>query len=802
MTAEMQRMKQQMRAALDASSMNPSHGFMKYALGLAQVVSINTAEHAVELKILTGQQDEFQRTPVTLTHPAAGARHYIGAMPQVGDLCIVGYMNQESSGGTPIPVVLRWVGPSPWMGYDWNPSQPFSPLEVDFSTKTAIGLDGIFHRRRHKMKAMDPGNILLSSAQGADLSLDEGVLIANRRGNEIHLRDSDQNMIFRSVSQHHALSGARSYHGPVQRDARLLPAQMFDTGTQWAASRQVDESGNSLTEDQLPDTENDIKGALTPADVFLRGEGDFLPTSGIDFLNAASDPYTILQRGLVIDADGFALNLDEQLSDAVYGGKSIYRISQDIGPDGLPLNAELGDTQSGRSLSELRWEIAHTSDGRLPVTEQTDGFDADRLPGAQGDINNPINASSSYIEFVMGSVVGNDPYSTEGINQYGIPLKFSIVDSDNKVAPSVDNAIGTPINEHAATMFRIQPPFDTTAAPTFWGAQKNGVLKASLGGPRNVPWSAEIASTSGLFLSSQRNIRLQPTEGFQVRSNRGPEDTNLGIDLHSESGAVKIYGGGKSAEGRLGRQNPEVGGGSADQPSVHIEGKGDIVLKAGRKLRLSASSFDFGNTASTKIAATSVVDIQSGDKIRMTSKTVDKTVFGKETETFAGPKDFLPTNLPIRTEQFIANPATGHVGGLTDQYNMLLGDRVETILAGNHVTTVAVGSATYQVVGGVWSAGAGLNRIAIDSATGINAITPVGNITMTSATGAIALTSTLSARIFSSGVTTVTGVAGVALGGPGKIGFIVSSSDLDPLTGLPLATFLMGSPGHSLVAPV
>lgn len=802
MTAEMQKMSQQIKAELEASSMNPSHGFQKYAAGLAQVVNINTIDRSIELKILTGQQDEFQRSAITMTQAAAGARHCISAMPEIGDLCIVGYMNQESAGGTPIPYVQRWVESSPWMGYDWNPSQPFSPEEVDFSPKTALGLEGVFHRRRHKKKAMDPGNILLSSSQGSDIALDEGVLIANRRGNEIHLRDSDQNMVFRSIAQHHAMSGARSYHGPVQRDARLLPAQMFDTGTQWASSRQVDASGNSLTEDLLPDTENAVKGALTPADVFLRAEGAFLPSSGINFLNAASDPYTILQRGLVIDSEGFAINLDEQLSDAVYGGKSIYRISQDIGPDGIPLNAELGDTQSGRSLSELRWEVAHTSDGRLPVTEQTDGFDADRLPGAQGDINNATNASSSYIEFVLGSVVGNDPYSPTGINQYGVPLKFSVVDDDNKVAPSVDNAIGTPITEHAATMFRIQPPFDTTAAPTFWGVQKNGVFKGSLGGPRNVPWSAEIASSSGLFLSSQSNIRLQPVEGFQVRTNRGAEDTNLGIDLYSEAGAVKIFGGGKSAEGRLGRQNPEVGGGSADQPSVHIEGKGDVVIKSGRKLRLSASSFDFGNNASTNIAATSVVSIQSGDKVRITSKTMDTTCFGKATETFAGPKDFLPTNLPIRTEQFIANPATGHVGGLTDQYNMLLGDRVETILAGNHVTTVAVGTATYQVVGGVWSAGAGLNRIAIDSATGINAVTPVGNITMTSATGAIALTSALSARIFSSGVTTVTGVAGVALGGPGKIGFIVSSSDLDPLTGLPLATFLMGSPGHSLVAPV
>lgn len=795
------KMMQELQQNLAAHRINPSRGPKKYALGLCRVMDVNSIDKMVTLKVIKGQQEEFQRLPIPITFPGAGGRYFIGGMPEVGDYCVVGHMAQESSGGTTIPVILGWVPPAPWMGYDWNPSQPFAPDEFDFDPKGSTHLDGVFNRIRHKSTQMEPGNILLSSSQGSDIFLHEGIMISNRRSNEIWLRDSDQSIVFRSKAQHHALSGARHYAGPVQRDARLLPPQVLDTGIVWDGPRQVDENDDPLPEYLLPDTPTEIKGGLDPADVFFRSDGSTLPDSGINIINPNTDPYNVLQRGLFIDEEGLAIDPDSNISDAIYGGKSIYRVSQDIGDDGNPLNAELGSVQAGRSLSELRWEVNHTSDGRLPVTEQTDGFDAERLPGSQGDLNDSINQSGPFLEYVLGSVVGNDPYTTNGIPLYGKPLAFTIVDDDNAVSPSIDSAIGLPISDHAATLFRMQPPLAADAAPTYWGVQKDGVIKGSIAGPRSKRWSAEFTFSSGLFINTDAEAYLQSQKGVTIKGSRGPQSTNLGVEISSDNGAVKIFGGGKSAEGRLGRQDPIVGGGSADQPSVHIEGKGDVVISSGRKLRLNASSFDFGNSASANISATSSVSINSGDKVRITSKTFDTTVFGKAVETYSGPKDFLPTNLPIREEQFIANPATGHVGGPTDQYTLLFGDRIENIGIGNHITTVAVGSATYQVLGGVWSAGAGLNRLAIDSATGINAVTPVGNITMTSATGAIALTSTLSARVFSTGVTTISGVGGVALGGPGKVGLIVCSSDLDPLTGLPLATFFMGSPGHSLILP-
>ena len=55
-----------------------------------------------------------------------------------------------------------------------------------------------------------------------------------------------------------------------------------------------------------------------------------------------------------------------------------------------------------------------------------------------------------------------------------------------------------------------------------------------------------------------------------------------------------------------------------------------------------------------------------------------------------------------------------------------------------------------------------------------------------------------SALVVSAGPTTIRGAAVTLSATGGKVGGIVSSADLDPLTGLPLITFGMGSPTHLL----
>ena len=105
---------------------------------------------------------------------------------------------------------------------------------------------------------------------------------------------------------------------------------------------------------------------------------------------------------------------------------------------------------------------------------------------------------------------------------------------------------------------------------------------------------------------------------------------------------------------------------------------------------------------------------------------------------------------------------------------------------------------TYETEAGIWTARATANSITVDSISGITASAGVGNVSLNATVGGLQMSGQTNVLLRSSGPAVVSGAAGVTLGGPGKFGGIVSSSDLDPLTGLPLLTFGMGSPGHLL----
>jgi len=167
---------------------------------------------------------------------------------------------------------------------------------------------------------------------------------------------------------------------------------------------------------------------------------------------------------------------------------------------------------------------------------------------------------------------------------------------------------------------------------------------------------------------------------------------------------------------------------------------------------------------------------------------------------YSGPKNFLPTNLPIRRTVFGANPATGHPGGNTDEYLMVFGDRNERFLIGNHRTDVVVGNLSYGTGLGSYTARAGTNSSNINSVSGWSAFSAVGGLRLTSLQNA-SLRGTTGVTVSSFATTRVSGLTTI-LGGIGGVGGIVNGSDIDPLTGLPLQFLGLGSPGHLLGPPL
>lgn len=509
-----------------------------FPLRVAKVTRVDSKSLSLDLMTLTGNTDTYEDVPMTFAN--AGSRHFVGAIPQVNDLCVIGYSSAES-GFSRTPYIVSWLVPGHSVGYDWLVTQLTDPKDLEYNPKTELELQGLYGKRRHKLRQMEPGDVVMSSSTGSDVILDEDVTISNRRGNELILRDSDQSLIVRSLQQFHAGSGFRVYSGMVQRDANLLPTWLFDDGTDYANPKQLDDEGDPLEVSELPSTSN--AGQVKLHDVF---ESDSL-VMGIN-------PKNTLQRGLFIDESGQIIDTDT-VSGAVYGGKQFYRVSQDLTNSVTDIGAN--------TFTEYRIEVSHTADGTLPVTEQTEGIDIDRLPQSSvGDSNtkdlNPQNKSinAPMVEMVMGTVIGNDKYGDP--DSYGIPLVAQIHNDQGNPAPSLIPAgPNTPVTSHLAWLVKVNNPISDTP-PAFMGITKGGSLKSYFPGKGSDTFEEYYESGRITSINTDTNgvsQRFNVHGSFSVyHHGTGAKTDNSGIHLQSDNGYVNIIGNGysKSKDGRVG----------------------------------------------------------------------------------------------------------------------------------------------------------------------------------------------------------------------------------------------------------
>jgi len=776
---------------------SPSTGPMAYALSIARVIRCDHTKHQVALQILQGENDVFEWTAIPNTCPVAGNRTFIGSMPEAGDVCIVGWLASESKQ----PVILTWLPSGVSSGMEWLPVQDFLPAEADMNPKTLAHFEGIYSRYRMKHIPVRPGTIVLSSSAGSDIILDEGVFITNRRANEIRLRDADQAIVFRSLQQFHAMGGARVYGGMVQRDAKLLPRRMFSDGIDWTAKTQQDENGNPLTTAQLGSSAIGTD-ELTPHPAFFRADVSQPFTNSGVVLRDNADPYVFLNRGLFIGSDGIALNGSKVRSSAEYGGKPYFRVSIDPDPEGgtPPSNGAINqDGAESDTLTEYRIELDHSWDGTLPVTEQTDGFDADRLPSDSVG-SNATSAGGPFIQWVLGSVVGNDPFTNQGSQLYGLPLTPKIFDADGTVAPRLESGIGVALGEHAASLMRVDPPIadPSVLPPMFSSVTKDGRVRAFLGGPQNED-SLELACNGGIHVQSNGALKFDaPTVALNFRN--GDPLENWAFKLESETGGILIKASAPTTRGSFSTRDTQNSLEENQLPSISIESpNGNVQMTAARTAKVSgANAIYLTDTNEVLIQSKQQINMLT-DKALLQTTTRDKTIMGRETQLYSGPKNFLPTNAPFREVKFIGTPLTGHAGGTTDEYKLLFGDRDESIRVGDHSTTVLIGNMTYQTRVGTLTNRAGLNSIQVSTS---------GGITMTSVT-TTSMTSTLSTTVSALASITIKAVGraklsglNTTLGGIGKTGRIISSADRDPLTNRRLGTLGLGSPGHRLGAPL
>lgn len=727
-----------------------SSGWSNLAFAMARITQVFWEDMRCNVLVLTGEDSQPRYEGVNILMPYAGARMFLGGIPEVGDICVLGWYASNTTGkaNKKSPAIVGWMPRSTFLGHDWLPTQDFSNEEgILNNPKERKEAKAVVNRRRHKLRHYSPGNIGASSSQGSDLVLDESVLISNRRANEIKLRDQDQAIVMRSLQQFHSTAGTRIYSGMVQRDSRTLPKEMFI-------------STLDFNQDFLFDQEGDIQSVrsdkeinlLDPHPLFLRNEDGNLFENQGGKIQLEINPYKFLYDSKLIDINGKG----NTLSGDIYGGKSILRINK----EGSVLNSEDSD-----ALCEYRIEVAHTSDGTLPVSEQSDGFDADRLL----NVNN-----LPFVQFALGTPVGNDPITDQGIITYGKPLYMQFDGEDVSLDAITEF---TPLEEQLATLISVSPLIEGLE-DSISGYTKGGAYRSFISSDLDDAFKSRIEG--GLEASIGKTLNIS-SNGLEVIT-EGSSNADANIIFNSLNGAIHLRSTGVFTPNQANEGDasfdPEL-----SRVGVKVESTGVVELKSESGIVLKAPILDMSDVSNINLNTQTALSLSSGDQIVISTKQKKDVITGKYERVITGPTDFNPLNSPPKSETIGANPTTGFVGGVVDSYTCAYGDKVSNFLTTSNVSTnITSGSYNVTVLGGAINHVAGTTSIN-QNPSGIAISSATGSISINNAGGVVSVNSGVSTNIRSVGVSSLSG-SSVILGSAGAgLGFIMCATDRDPITG-------------------
>lgn len=747
---------QRIQNTIEAKQAESGRGWSAMSLCIASVIEIHWEEMKCTLEILQGQGDRDRAlTGVELLMPSMGNRHFMGGIPEIGDQCVVGWFVHDTRAGTSgkTPAILAWWPTSPWVRHDWHMTQGFEPGEdVLESNKQRKILQNFYHRIRHKMRHFSPGNIGASSSQGSDMVLDESVLLSNRRANEIIIRDQDQAIIMRSLQQFHAMSGARVYAGMVQRDARTLPKEMFSDGIKWDSEVQVDEEGRPYNPfNASSDSFNnpiDV-GLLQPHPVFERKDmtqaGNQVDGTRKNFTGSfpkGLDPYVFLYNSSLIDEEGYGL-ADED--NTIYGGKSILRVGTKYKDNAF---------NNGSAFTEYRIEMNHTADGTLPVTEQTEGFDSDRASVVAGETNKP-----PFIEWVLGTPVGNDAFSTRGIEAYGLP----VVPTSDNLEYATD---ATPFANHAATLLRVSPVVPDVT-DSFVSFTKGGKFRAKVSSPANDAFDATVSGGALLNITKDLNLVAENSSITSV------------FETSVNTGTFKVEAVGAVSGEEIAGDEPNV--------SVVIKGGKRVSIQSDTAIAFKAPLVDFSQVGRVRLGSTDQMEFSTGATMVQTANSIKQSSMGQHETVCGGPQDGNPLSGPARKVTVTESTASGGAGTPSDQYTNVMGGKTELYLGpATNTKTLAVGTETKTITAGSDQVVVGTTAQITDP-TGTKFLAPAGTVTATAGT-VIAMTANV-VSLRGNAAVTISG-ASIVLGSPGAaVGPIVCGSDIHPILGIPFASF-------------
>lgn len=755
-----------------------------WGMKLGMITRVDEVTMKADVKVVTGGgSDRFE---IDLTQGMAGPRSFWGGLPEVNSIVILGYRRTHKQ--LYEAMILGYIPTGQRLGYRFDPFSPVDPSTVDPDEQDDVNtLFGTGYRvKRLKLR---PGDVGGMSAGGAEFTLTKDVRMYNRAGDFIEIRDTDRSVIASSIHRVENESGVTRISGPIRRGAFYTYPDIIDpvatakngnqtlvqTATPGAFAPGATLPG-SLTPSAaaaaaaLAATKAAIAAGQSAAAAAASGSG----VTGASSTTTATPPayygtYVYQQSGPGFPsgpnkfADPLGQLLDvfnntaEFPSTTYSNGRQVYYSNTFPG-------VNLEDPLQGagaEAFVEYRIEVDHTSDLVQQVREEIDGFQI--APGAQ------------YIEYVLGTTVGNVTTASDEQRNYSRPTKPKIFDDFTS-----GNSAGTFTMEEVPRSPLDDLEVFTTAGAYLLAIHPPHVVNANY-------FACSISKQGKVFL----NIPGSSVERYPDGTKNVSAEVNM-------LGALKAF----------------IGAASPSNTSINLTCEGGITANIGSNSDGRALDLTYHSSVQTNYQGTpdgdnvAFSENVSGARQAYCSGISTENVGGQKTTTVNGGYQVFADRMNLNCNSgysMSVSDFSGTIGGKT-QFNYALavienivaGGKISTVLAGALVTTVAAGAILTTAGAGaiVDTAGAAYTMTAGAAAS----FTAGGAISQTAA-GAISQTAGAAVAITAAAAFTATGGAAASLigvqcllGGPAAVLGISrgipmmppGAPSLDWITGLPL----------------
>ncbi len=184
----------------------------------ATVTFVDAENHTVDLAWI-GQTGG--RSGVRM--PASGGpRTQSGMTLEFGTKVLCGFYEINTGSNIYEPYIISVHPTQTKEGHDGGVTQDVDPDLLD--PETAERMRGYLEVTRHVKPRSYPGEYVISSKDGSDLYLDDGVSLQDSTGCEIRLRPSDHAFIVSANENFQSYGGVSIFSGPIQRNDLYCPS--------------------------------------------------------------------------------------------------------------------------------------------------------------------------------------------------------------------------------------------------------------------------------------------------------------------------------------------------------------------------------------------------------------------------------------------------------------------------------------------------------------------------------------------------------------------------------------------------